>query len=146
MRKLSLYLICMLLSWITKFAIEHGFKLLTGKEIGGEILFEYISPTTVLCAVALVSLFANLKLNRITAKFTKFFAPAAIGVYLGHASKPLRNTVLTDKFSSYAAMNLFLMALAVLSTALAIWLAFSLIDRLRLVLFDLLGVRGFSRN
>lgn len=140
---LLIYAGCVLVSWLAKFAIEGILLRVVGRKMGGEIFYEYISPTIVVCAIALVSVFANMNLSDIMIRFTKFFAPISFGVYLGHELKVMREAILVDKFCAYADMNIFLMVLAVLFTALAFWFVFSMVDKLRLILFDAIKIRKF---
>lgn len=137
------YVACVLVAWLGKYVTEWMLFGVLGKKMAGGIFYEYTSPTTVICAIALVSFFANTKLNERMIRFTKFFAPVSFGVYLIHELKVVREVILVDRFCGYADQNIFLMLLLVLLTSLMLWFVCSMVDKLRLMFFDAIKVRNF---
>lgn len=139
------YVVCVLITWLSKIGTESYTAHVYGMPQGGLRLLEYHSPTIVLCAVFLLLFFANLNCNRsnVLVKFIRIFAPASFGVYLFHEEPLIRATAITNRFVGYVSMNIFVMPLAIIGTALGIWLVGSLVDLMRMKLFELLRVRQF---
>lgn len=61
--------------------------------------------------------------------------------YLFHEEPLVRENIIQDAFVCYLDFSPVLMVLAVIGTAIAIWFAGSLVDKIRLKLFDWLKVR-----
>jgi hypothetical protein len=77
-------------------------------------------------------------------KIIAFFAPIAFGVYLIHEEPLIRDNFINGRFKEYLQFNPVVMVLLVLATAFAIWFICSLIDRLRLKLFEVLKVKQLA--
>ena len=137
------YIICVLLTWLSRPTIEFVSAKVLGEAKGGDYLIAYTSPTIVLCAVFLLLFFANLKCGKVVTKFIGFFAPVSFGVYLWHC-EPLTYAACYNVFVGFASLHPFVMVLAVIGSALCIWLAGSLIDKVRLMLFNMLKLKEFS--
>lgn len=75
------------------------------------------------------------------AQLTCFFSSLAFGVYLLHEEPLVREHLVSGRFAPRATLHPLLVPLAAVACALAIWLACSLVDHLRLRLFDALRVR-----
>lgn len=101
----------------------------------------YTFPTTLLAAIILLLLFSriNIKNNFAKSKISSF-TPLVFSVYLIHTNKLVFENILSGLFESYATLNPVLLALAVLGTALAIFVICIMIDMLRFELFKLLKV------
>ena len=104
-------------------------------------LMNYFLPSVLLGALFLLRLFSDLKPRRFVTGLVHFFAPTAFGVYLFHAAPLIMETFLTGRFLSYLSLPTALLPLAVLATACGIFLVSALVDRVRLLLFELLRVR-----
>lgn len=135
------YFICVIVTWLSKVFIEVVTKILFGQPKGGTYLLEYTSPTIVLCSVFLLLFFANIKCGKRLTKVIKFFAPVSFGVYLFHEEPLIRDNFIINNFIGYLSLNPFIMVLAVLGTAIFIWLIGSLVDRIRLSIFNFLKVK-----
>lgn len=94
------YVVCVLLTWLSKIGTESYMAHVYGTPQGGLRLLEYHSPL-------------------------------------------VRATAITNRFVGYVSMNIFVMPLAIIGTALGIWLVGSIVDLIRMKLFDLLRVRQF---
>jgi surface polysaccharide O-acyltransferase-like enzyme len=137
------YFVCVVITWLSKIIIEHITQLVFDEPKGGSYLISYTSPTIVFCSIFLLLFFANMKCNRILIKFVRFFAPVSFGVYLFHEEPLIRAVFIKDAFIHYLSFNPLVMALAVIATALCIWFVGSLVDKIRLAIFNLLKIRNF---
>lgn len=139
-QKMLGYVGCVFAGWFINLTLTY----FLGNPDEGTYFLEYTSPATVMCAVFLLMFFANLKVNNFFAKIIKFFAPLSFGVYLIHDEILIRNQFITDSFTGYASLNPVFMILAVIGTALAIWFVCSLIDKIRLIIFNALKIKELS--
>lgn len=145
-KNLLFYFVCVFITWFVKFAVEFGTKIVFGTPKEGGYLINYTSPTVLLSAIFLLLFCANLKCNDRAVKFIKFFAPVSFGVYLLHEEPLIVDNFIKNAFVGYLSLNPILMILAVLGTALLIWLVGSLVDKLRILLFELLKVKNISKK
>ena len=100
---------------------------------GNDKLISYISPTIVFDGIFLMILFARLKPN---AKFVKTLAPLTFGIYLFQNNRIM--------FLFVNDLNVFAIVPVVLLLGLAIFLAGTVVDFLRLQLFKLLKVEKLA--
>ncbi|MBQ9349140.1 MAG: hypothetical protein IJT94_17680, partial [Oscillibacter sp.] len=89
----------------------------------------------------LLNFFSRLRVTGFWKKFVRFFAPATFGVYLIHCEPLIRAHGNYPALSGLLVLPPPILVPAVLGVAAGIWLACSLLDRLRLALFQFLGVR-----
>lgn len=107
-------------------------------------MINYTSPAMLAAAISLLFLFANIKISKaFIKKCILFFTPMVFSVYLIHTEHFVWNNVLGGIFSSYAELNVFVSVLAVIGTAIAIFVLCAFIDYIRVLLFKLLNVRKF---
>lgn len=135
------YAACVILTWLSKFCIEFLTSKIIHEPKFGEFLISYTSPTIIFGSVFLLLYFKDLKCGKTLTKFISFFAQVSFGVYLLHEEPLIRDTFVHDAFVGYLSLNPVIMALAVIGTALGIWLVGSLVDRIRLFIFDLLKIK-----
>lgn len=136
-KNLFVYFVLVIVTWLSKLVIE----LFTSGRLGN-CFIEYTSPTIVGCSIFIFLFFKNIKCGKYLIKFVKFFAPLSFGVYLFHTNKLVGKFF--KVFANYLSFNPFVMACAVIGTALAIWFVSSLIDKVRLIIFNLFHIRSFS--
>lgn len=127
---LAIYLGCTLLSYLCKHYLP-----------GAKFPPSYISPLILLGSVALLLFFSRLKCGNIAKKLIALFAPAAFGVYIIHVHPLIWEHFMKDRFAFIAAMHPFVMWLAILLCASAVYLVCSLVDLLRIQLFKLLRIK-----
>lgn len=140
------YLICVLISFGYKFALETtGFKFpsVFSYISNSNLLIQYNSPTILLCGIVLLFLFSKIRLNKVIVKLIALFAPAAFGVYLIHDNQMIEKYVM-PQISALKDLNEFLLPCVVIGLVFAIWLICSLIDVARIRLFKLIKVKQFS--
>lgn len=92
------------------------------------MLMEYISPFIVIPAVCLLLFFKEMKLGERAEKVIEFFSAVTFDVYLLHDEPLVRGTFIIGAFTSCLFMNPGLMVLAVIGTALAIWIVEKWVD------------------
>lgn len=110
-----------------------------GKILSG--LVRYTSPTVLITAIALVLLFAHLRVEgTLSRKLIKILAPAAFSVYLIHAA-PLIWILMKDKFVYMVQMSTIEMVLYILGTALIIYFSCTAIDYVRILFFRTLKIK-----
>ena len=133
-------IVLILITWLSRFFIKKAFQVVFGLQVSSFALRQYVSPTIFLIAICMLEVFSKIKFNK-TPNLIAFFAPISFGVYVIHENDLIRNNLISQRFSSFASFNPILMVLAVLGTALGIYVVCSLIDYLRLLLFKALKVK-----
>ena len=104
----------------------------------------YTSPTVLLMAVALVSIFSKGRFNRFSSAVISFFSTSAFSVYLIHDNRHIRALFMTDSFKFANNYNPLILILIVLGSAAAILILCTLIDKIRILLFRLLKIDSLS--
>ena len=138
-----IYLGCVLFSWGWKMIVEDLTRASLGKAVFGRVFMTYTSPTILLCGVSLVTLFSQLRIRSgLVSALVCFLAPLSFSVYIIHTHPLIWDQVLKGAFKPYSAYGPLQVVPAVLTAALAIFLLCSLVDLVRLKLFDLLRIRG----
>ena len=138
---LLIYIICMLLSWAIRYVlgvfglIELGFYIYSFNS--------YLSPLYFIGGIALFCVFKNMNITKsFSVSIIKFFAPVCFGVYLIHDNMAFAHYFLDGKFAFLAHMNPILLVIGVILIALGIFVACSLIDWVRELLFRKLKVKS----
>lgn len=141
-----MYVLCVVLTWGVKIGIEYVTLKVLGEAKGGNLLISYLSPTILLAAISLLLYFSKLRVNDILKKIVMFFSPLAFSVYLIHTAPLIWENVLLGLFRDYATVNPIVSVLLVLVTAIIIFLICSLIDLIRIKVFDFLNVRKMCEH
>ncbi len=135
-----LYFSMIFVTFISKYCIE-TFNSQADKSVEyGGLLISFISPTVFIAAVGLFIATAQMKFPEPAKKIISFFSPAAFGVYLIHACKPIWTDVLQGFSKIFANYSPAVMVLAVFGSAIAIYLVCSIIELIRIYLFKLLRI------
>lgn len=137
-RFILLYLGCVIVNWISQYGVEQ----ILHYDTYSSALVNYVSPTVLLSAVALLIVFKNINVGNVIKKIVMFFSPVSFGVYLIHDEPLVRQYVISQRFANYGSLSPLFMVLAVLGTVGGIWLAGSLLDYIRLKIFKLLKVKN----
>ena len=141
-----IYLGTVMLTWTCKLIVELFARAVFGKVMNSSLFISYISPTILFAAVALLILFSKLQVTSILNRFIMFFGPLSFGVYLIHTHPLVWKWVMEEGFSDYAKCHPILLVLDVLGTVFGIWFFCSLIDFVRLKLFETLKVNLLVEN
>ena len=140
------YFACAALTWLGKFAIEKMTMRLYQVPSHGDAFVRYTAPGVLFCGVFLVLFFAKLRPGKCMQALIRFFAPVSFGVYLLHAEPLMWDHFLSDAFTWAVRYNAVVTCLIAIGAALAIWLAGSLVDHVRRLLFKLLHVDKLCRK
>lgn len=138
---LAIYSVCTLASWVIKLWEEHVstegkyFNLATG------FIAQYTSPTMLLSGIALFVVFANLKVPNPIQRLVKVISPCAFGVYIIHAHPLLWDRLITYRYAHFIEHNPMVMMLLVFLTAIIMFTLFSLVDFIRLKIFNALKIK-----
>lgn len=110
------------------------------------LLLSYYSANIVAGSFCLLLAAAKTKISsKVPVKIISSLSPLTFGVYIIHTSEYVWNYVIKGAFSDYSSMPAVVMALAVIGTALLIYLVCSAIDGVRYALFKLIKADAFTR-
>ena len=104
------------------------------------ILDQYNSPIMVISAMCYLILFSKIKPNKSVSRLLGFLAPCLFSAYLINSHPIMYNEVLYERFVPLAYINPLLAALIVILFSVVFTICSCLIDRLRTILFQLLGI------
>ena len=127
--------------------LAQGHPSLSGREL---TLVQYTSPTVLLASIALFVTYVSrpdgVVRNPVVAKAFAIVSPATLGIYLIQCHPLLWNNVLRGLTAGFASLSAPVMVVAILGSALLLFLSCFLVERLRLALFDLLRVNQSCRR
>lgn len=136
------YAVCTVITWLSKLLIQ-----LRNPESDGGFLINYISPTMLAAAVFLFLAFISLDIKgRGAVKVISFLSPASFSVYLIHCQPLVWHYILPDRFAFAASLPTAFAALAVLISAVSVYLGCSVFDNLRIWIFKALDVDLLCRK
>ncbi|MBO2526994.1 MAG: acyltransferase [Clostridiales bacterium] len=136
-----IFLGSVVLSLALKYAIQYFSQKINGSIYSPRFVASFLSPLILLASVSLLLFFSRLRCGKAAKKLIAFFAPAAFGVYIIHVHPLIWESLIKNRFVSYASLSPLALAGAVLLTAFGIYLVCSLIDLLRIRIFKLLKIR-----
>ena len=133
--------VCMLISWIIRYVLESLGLIETGF---GIYSFDcYLSPLYLIGGIALFCVFKNMEITRsFSISIIKFFAPVCFGVYLIHDNMSIDHFFLGGKFTFLAQMDPISLVIGAILIGLGIFVACSLIDWIRELIFRKLKVKS----
>lgn len=107
------------------------------------LLILYTSPTILFNGIALFLLFTRIQFKRTwIIKIIRLLSPVTFGVYILHTHPQIGKVFFMDKpFAVFADYPIPLMILAVLISAVAMFVFFGAVDRLRIWVFDILKLK-----
>ena len=109
--------------------------------------YDYVSPFTVIAAVALFMIIKDTEINnRFSAKLIGFFAPASFGVYLIHVHPLVFDNILLGRFMYISSFHPLAIVPITILTAVLFFAALAAIDYIRILLFRLLRVNKLSES
>ncbi len=142
---LALYLLMVVATLGLKLAWEYyGLKETGEFEVKGGLFICYISLPILLCAIALLMLFAKLNVKGVLKKIVKVSSPLAFGVYLCHSSEFFWGEILNGLFSGIVKLNTVLYIFGVIGAILSVYLVSMVIEFIRSKLFELCRIKKFS--
>lgn len=137
---LAVYLICVLLSWISKLAIEKYQIALFSGSVNSEIPIKYISPAMIIAGISLVCAFSKIKPKKLSCKFIKFLAPLTFGVYLIHVHPYIWMTF-NKQLLHLLTVPVYELIFRVIGISLIVFTDCILIEYIRSLLFSLLKIK-----
>lgn len=131
---LPLYGVMVLLTWLSVV-------------LGDGRFMSYSSPTVVVAAVALLLFFANTEIRSAPGRrVIAAAAPTTLGIYLIHAQPRVYGIYIAGFAAGFAERSAAVMLAFSLLSTLAIFVVCSLIDMVRIKLFDLLRLKNLTRR
>ncbi len=138
---LVIYTMCTLFSWLVKLWEESVSTEGKYADLATGFIAQYTSPTVLLSGVALFVVFSQLKLPKFSHTLIKIISPCAFGVYIIHAHPLLWDRLITYRYASFINHNPLVMMLLVFLVALCMFVAFSFVDFIRLLIFRILHLK-----
>lgn len=134
----------LLLTWGWKLCIGRMTMRILGREFADRLLISYTSPTILGIALVLLFYFAQVNTSAFVKKCIGVTAPAAFGVYLIHTHPLIFSHILKGRFAEVAKLSPWLLLIAVLGIAIAIFTVCILLDKLRACIFKLLKLNQLA--
>ncbi|MER2000961.1 MAG: acyltransferase family protein [Lysinibacillus sp.] len=142
---LLIYILCSLISCLIRYILESLGLIETG--FGLYSFNCYLSPLYFIGGIALFCVFKNIKITKsFSISMIKFFAPVCFGVYLIHDNMLVDRYLLSKKFEFLANMDPISMIIGIILIGVGIFVACSLIDWIRELLFRKLKVKSRLAN
>ncbi len=135
------YIMCVIITWLGKFSIEIISNYIWGEPHGGALLISNTSPTIIFAAIFLLLIFSRLHIKKSMIKVIRFFAPLTFGIYLIHEEPLIRTRFIENAFIDYVKCNVIQCVVGVFFTSICIFIFCSLIDKLRLLFFEKVGIK-----
>lgn len=132
------------LTWCSHILIGTITPHLFGETKGQMLLINYVSPTILFGACALVVGFARLQPGPRAKKVVGWLSPLAFGVYLIHTEPLIWTHFMANRYLPLAHVPALLLIPTVLLAAFGLWLVCTLIEFLRHRLFLWLRVKRFA--
>lgn len=129
--------------WLVSLLIRNVCELVG---LHGEFVYVNTSPSVLAAAVCILVIFARLNFGAKSKKIIAWFAPLSFGVYLIHDNNFVRHFLMLDTFVGYATFSPILMLVAILGSAILIYVVCSVIDYGREWIFKKLKVKEHLRN
>lgn len=132
-----------ILTFISKIVLSKLTMLVLGHELFVDAFYSYLSPTVLIEAICLVIYFSNLKIRGNKA-LTKI-SGATFGVYLIHQT-PFFTNYCWNFLSKYRTAPIFKYMLVIFVSVICIYVVCTLIEMIRLFIFDKLRVCNISNK
>ncbi len=125
-----LYIVVILVTWLLK-------NVTTTKALnaGGNAIVSYTSPFIVVSGICLVLLFSRLRVAPRAKKIIGFFAPMSFSVYIIHSFYLISKNMIAEHFVALTNLPTVVLLIAVLGSAIVIYVVCSIIDMLREYVF-----------
>ena len=136
---LTAFLVCTACTFLWKVIVERLTFLYTGSPKFGMWLYRYTSPTVLIAAIALVLLFAKVKISR--PALISLFSPLTFGVFLIHTNSYFLQAFCEVLVGNVADSLCLLVIIKVVIAAICVFFICAIIDYLRLWVIKKLGLR-----
>lgn len=139
------YLGAVVLTLISKLAIEYLTPRVSFELLGSNFLMNYNSPTMVVAGLCLLLVFMNLDVEKMR-KIISLFAPATFGVYIIHSHPMMWDRFIVNGFSKFKELGAIELVIAVVVTAIVIFAICSLMELFRIRIFKVLHISELCRK
>lgn len=139
-------LIPILVTFLAKFAFEVFPQSIYPTAQYSGIFVSYTSPTVVLTAVGLLIALSKQRFKKLPARLISLCAPAALGVYLIHTNLLVWEHLLKGFSRWFLDQNWFVMLFLVFGAAVLIYVVCTLVEIVRILLFELIRVDTLCRK
>lgn len=106
-----------------------------------DFFVNYTSPTVLGSAILYIILFSKLRINKITQKIVAFAAPGAFAAYILNTHPLILKYIIDKQFLPIIDRNFLVIWLAVLVYSLCFLIISIFIDKIRMLIFNLLHIR-----
>lgn len=106
----------------------------------GMRLIEYTSPTIVLAAIAIVLLFASVRVSPGLQKICVFCTSFTFSIYLLHEQPLVRQSLINDRFVPVLSLSGVLQLAIILASTVVIWVVCFCLDLIRQLVFRILKI------
>ena len=130
-------------TFISKMILFKFTTIVIGHEMLVTAFYSYLSPTVLIEAICLVIYFSNLNIK--VSKTLIKISGATFGVYLIHQT-PFFTNYCWDFLSKYRTAPIFTYILVIFSSVICIYVVCTLIEMIRLFIFDKLRVCNISNK
>jgi len=138
-RRITTYVVCILIVFFIRTVGHHITKQIIGGDPFCCQFVNYNSPFILLAGIALLDLFSHMQLSRWSV-FIRFASPLAFSVYLIQNQGQVWNCLFSGAFTECSELPLLVLPFAIVFIPLAIYVVCSLIDYVRLKLFNALRI------
>ena len=128
------------ITFLSKFIIETFTNLPERNADYPMLLVSFVSPTVLLAGVGLFVVFARMKFPKSVEKIISIVSPAALGVYLIHVCDPIWNNAFKGFSAGFVNYSPVKMVFMVIGSSVAIYVACSAIELVRIYLFKALRI------
>lgn len=105
-----------------------------------DYLVSYTSPTVLLPALLLISVFSKININDKYVSIIKKISPLTLGIYLFQCNLIIWNFVLEDAIASYMNANLVIELFVSIVLAFVLFFVGLIVDYIRMLLFKLINI------
>lgn len=134
------YVLVCIFSWLSKFGFVFLSRYFSFAFDYQYVFISYTSPTILIAGICLLLLFSTLDVSKLK-ETIMFLSPISFGVYLIHTQPLIFDTLFAGMFSSFADLNAVVLVLVVFIIGVIIYLLCSLVDYLRVELFNLFKIK-----
>lgn len=139
-----LVIVSVLITWVTKIVLH--FNNVSYGLIHENMFVSYCSLTMLAFAVGLLLVFAKINIRGFAIKIIAFLTPMVFSVYLIHDNKYVREFMVKDNLVFINDFSVVYMPIMVFGCAIGIFIVCSLIDRVRIILFQVMHIGNVSEN
>lgn len=125
-----------IITWLSKIVLD--FTNIPLLEKASDTLVKYVSPTIVIMAVVVLSLFSKINCPPSFAPIISFFATSAFSVYLIHDNELVRQYLISEIHNYVGDFNIVLLILSIICCVCAIFITCILIDKIRIFIFKVI--------